>query len=137
MIRTGVRKDGRLSVLMKVAVRNIADDDLRAIVSYLRTTAPADNVVQESSPSILGKFVFGGMEPDASDDSLKTAPTGVTIERGRYLADLAMCIGCHSEFDMASFSVKGAPYSGGDAQPDEKNDTMVWVAPNLTPDPGV
>src|SRR5690606_1160511 len=47
------------------------------------------------------------------------------VERGRYLARLGNCMGCHTE-------PGGAPYAGGRALPTPFG---TFYGPNLTPDP--
>lgn len=137
MIKHGQRPDGTAGVFMVFAVGHIADDDVRALVSYLRTVAPVTNEVPRHDIGLLGKMVLGGIEPRSYDGKAAPPPVGPTVERGRYLAwGPCDCRGCHSEAD--GFAVKaGREFVGADApmESEIEGDTNKYLAPNLTPDP--
>lgn len=141
VIRHGVKRDGRLSAFMKVAVGPMSDQDLTAIVSYLRTL-PADPVVPApSAPNFVGKalFAFGLFQPAYKKGSPAVgASEEPSVARGAYLArGPANCVGCHTETDPMNDMAFVAPeFSGGGAHPQGSDPSMVFVPPNLTPDPG-
>lgn len=136
MIKHGQRPDGTAGTFMVFAVGLIADEDVRALVSYMRTLPPVAHEVPRHEIGLLGALVLGGIEPKAND--VKTAPPlGATVERGQYLAwGPADCRGCHSEAD--GFAVKaGREFVGAD-QPMEselEGDANTYLPPNLRPDP--
>ncbi len=140
VIRTGVRRDGELSFFMKFSVGNLTDEDLTAVVSYLRSTAPVRHVVPPSEPNFMARAmsVLVELTPDPN-----VAPTGVTegeasVERGRYLATgPAACVACHSPVspDNPLALWEGHELSGGDPMPSEVDPSMELSPPNLTPDP--
>jgi mono/diheme cytochrome c family protein len=134
ILKTAIRPDGTVSPFMSFGVGKIADDDVKAILSYLRTLPPVSNEVPRHDLSFLGKMVLSDAKPRVNE--LKQAPPlAATVERGRYLAEgLANCRGCHSETD--GFAVKeGREYVGG-TEPmhsEIEDDPNAYHAPNLTP----
>lgn len=136
IIKHGVRPDGTLSLFMSFALGDIADDDVKALISYLRTIPPVKNPVPRHEIGLLGAMVFGGLEPHKNE--VKTSvPMGATVERGRYLAyGPGACRGCHSEAD--GFAVKPGGEFIGATEPmhsEFDDDPNMYWAPNLTPDP--
>ncbi len=136
VIKVGQRPDGTASEFMAFAVGEIADDDVKAIISYLRTLPPVANAVPRHDVSLLGRMVLGGVAP-RTNQAKASVPLGATVERGRYLAwGPANCRGCHSEAD--GFTAKaGREFVGADAPMESElhDDTNSYLAPNLTPDP--
>jgi len=59
-LRYGVGHDGR-ALLPFMEMQGLADDDLRAVVSYLRTQPPVHNVVPPHHYTLLGKVVKATM----------------------------------------------------------------------------
>lgn len=137
VIQTGVGPDGRLSILMALSVGEVAPDDLRAVVSYLRSTAPVSEERSRSEANLLGKALFGGLPPTVrSGRWTKAPPSGPTVERGEYLArGPAYCYGCHSAFDMKTLTLKEPYFVGSAPEPAKDMPGIEIVAPNLTPDP--
>src|SRR4029078_6733414 len=93
-LRYGVGHDGR-ALLPFMEMQGLADDDLQAVVSYLRTQAPVHNPVPPHRFHVLGKVVndtalskpVGPPSPPPS-----RAPRGVGVETGRYLVEsVALC----------------------------------------------
>lgn len=141
-IRTGVLPDGRLSFFMGLSAARLSDDDLSAVVSYLRSLPPVKNEVPRGVWRPLGKvllqYVFPPLKP-----RLVEGPPGVppsdepSAERGHYLVEhAAFCVDCHTQFDMATFALKGPRLGGSQPDPSHGSDTdMEFVAPNLTSHP--
>jgi mono/diheme cytochrome c family protein len=136
MIKHGQRPDGTMGVFMRFALGEIADDDIKAIVTYMRTLPAVSNQVPPHEIGFLGKMVLGDLAP-RPDTKVASVPVGATVERGRYLAHgPAVCVGCHSEAD--GFDVKkGREFVGADSpMPSEfDDDPNAFLAPNLTSDP--
>ena len=139
VIRTGVRRDGSLSPFMVLGVGDIADDDLSAIVSYLRAQAPVDRAAPQSEYNFAGRAALAFfLRPKQGRPALADAPRSeASIERGRYLVHgPANCAGCHSPAALTTGLWPQAPLlSGGIPAFDEDEPGMETVAPNLTPDP--
>jgi mono/diheme cytochrome c family protein len=93
-IREGIRPDGSVIGMPMPfsAYRGISDDDLAAIVAYLRTRAPVENDLPKSEYRIPLPPTYG---PPIETVAAK-AP-GATAEYGEYVAlTLAHCMECHS-----------------------------------------
>jgi mono/diheme cytochrome c family protein len=138
-IRTGVRHDGRLSFFMAIAASKPSDEDLIAIVSYLRSLQPIKKPIPEGEWKPLGKIIFSmaGVGP-AQDPAPKHVTAGgePSVERGRYLSkQIMLCSGCHTKFDMATLKSVGPEVGGSSPDPSHGKDAdKEFVAPNLTSD---
>ncbi len=149
MMRHGIRPNGLASMPILMPFFNMADEDLVAIVSYLRTLAPVKNAVPENEWTFMGKMVRA-MAPTFKPIENPTAPATAppmapTKERGEYLARFVCnCVGCHTPRDLMTYQPTGAEFSGGmEFEPWKelheymKVDTRMWLrTPNITPDPG-
>jgi hypothetical protein len=142
-IRHGVRRDG-LPALFMMSVGAMSDEDLTAIVSYMRSIPPVEHAVAPHEIGVLGKVLFQGpMKFFAEPHDYAVPPFvpegEVSVERGRYLTEgPAFCGGCHSDFKYDGKLVfVGQTCSGnlGNPFPDETEEGMMFYAPNLTPDP--
>jgi mono/diheme cytochrome c family protein len=114
-IRHGVGADGRaLRVMPSEDYNRLTDDDLGSIVAYVRQLSPQSGreqgIIQLPLP---GRVMYGlGGIPEAVtkiDHSLppaKPVPEGVTVEHGRYVAQ--MCAGCHGA-RLLGGKIVGAP----------------------------
>jgi len=125
-IRHGVGYDNKSLLLMPAHEFNVlSDEDVGAIIAYLRARPPVDREMPESKVGPLarvllltGEFPLLPAELVDHDAPRPPAPEpGITAEYGRYLA--VICQGCHRP-DFAGGAVPGA---GPDAPP----------ALNLTP----
>jgi mono/diheme cytochrome c family protein len=136
IIKYGQRADGSVSPFMALALGDIADDDIAAIVSYMRSLAPVKNEVKLAELSFLGNMILGGLTP-RNNVRATAPPMGATVERGEYIArSAAFCVGCHS--NQKDFRVVEGTEFGGSNQPMESefaDDKFKYIAPNLTPDP--
>lgn len=136
-VRHGIGQAGKLSPMMRFAVGPMSDEDLTAIISWLRAQEPV--AAQHASPrfGFLAKALSGKFNPRMDVAPPYVPPGEISIERGRYLANgPAMCAGCHTPLDpMAGFAPTGPAFSGGEPEPDAAMAGYEVVAPNLTPDP--
>jgi mono/diheme cytochrome c family protein len=137
-LRFGVRRDGRaLAPFMPFA--NLSDEDLTAIVSYLRTQAPVRNQVQTRSMNPLGHGVLAFvLTPQGPTGPVPArVPPGPTVEYGKYLVhSVANCTGCHTQRDMRTGAFTGPTLAGGLAMTSHDQPGRKFVTPNLTPDAG-
>ena len=137
-LRYGVGHDGR-ALLPFMEMQGLADDDLRAVVSYLRTQPAVHNPVPPHHYSVLGKVVRATVVskpvgPSAPPPS--QAPRGASIETGKYLVEsVALCWSCHTERSQMSGALTGPRFGGtkGFKEPDDP--THTWSPPNITSDP--
>ncbi len=137
-VRHGVDSRGKLSPIMRLAVGPMSDEDLTAVISYLRAQKPVEAKRPWYELGIIGKVVTIKLRPRI-DTAPPYVPEGqISVERGRYLAQgPAMCAGCHTPRDaMGGFAWSGSPFSGADdADENDFNKAEEIIAPNLTPDP--
>jgi len=129
VLRYGVHPDGA-PVLDFMPFHNTSDEDLTAIISYLRSQKPVRNVIPENTYGVMGKVVKAFMiRPVGPDGEVpKTVDRDTTAAYGKYLAvDVAECNGCQTKRDLAG-KFTGEPFAGG-------NEIEGFVTPNLTPDP--
>jgi len=137
-LREGVGIDGR-ALLPFMELQGLADDDLVAIVSYLRSQPPVEHAVPMHEYTMLGRVVkatvlanpVGPSEPPPA-----VAPREVGIETGRYLANsVALCWACHTERSPNTGQLLGPRFSGARSMPGEASGDTLYAPPNLTPDP--
>ena len=121
--------------------QDLSDEDLTAIISFLRSQDPVRHEVKPTELTFVGKAVsaFGLIKP--------TFPTGVpparvtreaTAAYGSYLAySVANCYGCHTDRDLMTGAFIGEPFAGGMYfEPDPFSSGYSFRTPNLTPHHG-
>ena len=127
-LRYGVHPDGT-AVFDFMPFHNTSDEDMTAIISYLRTQKPVTNKVPDHSLNVLGNVVKAFMiKPVGPDGPVPaTVKKDTTIEYGKYLAlNVANCKGCHTERDLSG-TFTGELFAGG-------NDIDGFITPNITTD---
>lgn len=120
--------------------QELSDEDLTAVISFLRSQPAVDHKVEKSELTFLGKAVmaFGMIKPVAPK---QTPPRSVvrepTAAYGSYLANsVANCVGCHTARDLKTGAFIGEPFAGGMYfEPDPFSGGRSFISPNLTPDP--
>jgi mono/diheme cytochrome c family protein len=141
-IRHGVRRDGTPALFM-MSVGPSSDEDLTALISYMRTIPAVEHAVAPHEIGLLGKVLFQGpmgffAEPHDYPIPPFVREGEVSVERGHYLAEgPGFCGGCHSDFKYDDTLVfEGQTCSGNLSNPfpDETEEGFVFYAPNLTPD---
>ncbi len=134
-VRNGVDHNGRVAPLMMISTGPMADEDMVAVISYLRAQASVSNRIEEASWGILGKGMATTAKPRSEPVPIFVPMDGISMERGKYLAEgPANCASCHTPRDPATFRSAGALFSGGSPWPDIDEPGYEFVAPNLTPD---
>ena len=149
MMRHAVKPNGTASIALMMPFWNMADEDLVAIVSYLRSMEPVYNEVPDPEWTFMGKAVrvlAPTFKPVYNPDPAPEAPPmEATIERGEYLARyVANCVGCHTERDPMTFEAIGPEFAGGmefepfpELHRELGFDEDLWMrSPNITPYPG-
>lgn len=137
-LRHSVRRDGKV-LFPFMPFQDISDDDITAIVSFLRSQPAVKNEVKPSEYSFLGKAIsaFGLMKPvGPSGTPPKSVVIDSTAEYGGYIANsVANCRGCHTDRDLKTGAFTGKPFAGGFMLPSDKlSKGYTFVTPNLTPD---
>lgn len=143
LLRHNVKPNGRATLAPMMPFAHMADEDLVAIVSYLRSQEPVRNEVPAPRWSLMGKTIASLFRPPAFGPILGHSPPATappqepTVERGEYLANyVANCMACHSPLDPATGQLNGPPFSGNPAgEPSMIDPNVIFRMPNLTPDP--
>lgn len=136
ILRHGVRADGRAAIPFMEA-QEASDEDLTALISFLRSQPPVKNEVPAHKLTTLGKMVMSFM---LTPEGPKFTPPAVTPkevgpERGAYLArGMASCVGCHTQRSMVSGAYTGPEFAGGQVMHMEGDTVYELVTPNITPD---
>lgn len=137
-LRNGVGHDGR-ALLPFMELQGLADDDLAAVISYLRTQPPVRNVVPAHKYSLLGRVVKATVLANpvaASEAPPLQSPRGASVENGRYLAEnVALCWACHTERNPATGQLVGPRYGGAKGLEEATDPGHLWAPPNITSDP--
>lgn len=102
-LRHGIDRTGRPLVLMPSAEYAVlSDEDLGALIAYLRTLPPVDRDRGPVAPGpvvrvlmLAGEFKLAAQHIDHARVQPARMETAVTREYGHYLA--ASCTGCHGE----------------------------------------
>lgn len=137
-IRYGVKPDGH-TMIPFMRYQGMSDEDLTAVISYLRTTEPVNKVIPDNEWNLMGKAVlafFIKPEGPATPPPAKVIPD-TTAAYGKYLTtDISNCANCHTPLDMKTGKPIGEPFSGGNIFESATLEPGVsLMSPNLTPDP--
>ena len=148
MMRHGIRPNDLASLPLMMPFWDMADEDLVAVVSYLRSLQPVENAVPEPEWTFMGKVVrtFAPTFKPIKDPTppASAPPMAPTVERGEYLARFVCnCVGCHTARDPMTYEATGPEFAGGmEFEPWPalhkylNMDTTIWFrTPNLTPSP--
>jgi mono/diheme cytochrome c family protein len=136
-LRHGVRRDGR-ALLPFMPFADLSDEDLTAIVSYLRTQPPVHKRVETRSLNPLGHAVMAFVIEPAGPTAPVPARVAAapTAAYGGYLANsVANCKGCHTARDMRTGAFTGPAMAGGLRTRSRLDPKIEFVSPNLTPHP--
>lgn len=100
-IREGIHRNGRSLLIMPSRIlRNLSDDDVQAIVAYLRSLPPEGSETPGNRLNVLGAAmasiapIFEAQPPVT--EPIKAPPPGPTAEYGAYLSSFT-CAFCHGE----------------------------------------
>lgn len=125
-IRHGIGPEGKpIFMPAVISTSHLSDEDLGAIIAYMRSIPPVDHKTNGLQLTPLAKilFVLGVLPPlpveVVSHETLIIAPErGVSVEYGGYLIDTNDCRVCHG------------PQLNGAQFPDP---TVDLITPNITP----
>lgn len=123
-IRHGVNPEGRGLILMHSDIyHNLSQQDLGAVIAYLKSVPPVDNEIPKTKVEPLGRFLVAlGMfdteayplipaeviDHAAPFSEMPTA--GATVEYGGYLMSITLCQMCHgSDLTGAAPLEEGMP----------------------------
>jgi cytochrome c553 len=103
-IRHGVRPSGRgIMIMPSDEYQDLSNEDVSAIIAYLRSLAPVDRELEASHLGPLGRALYAtGKLPvipaeriDHTAGPKAAPPAGPTREYGQYLVNVGGCRGCH------------------------------------------
>jgi mono/diheme cytochrome c family protein len=145
MLRTGINRDGRF-IGPFMLFPNLADQDLAAVIAYLRSDSPITEPVEVARPQPSYSFLanallkLGAMEPLPMPDKPIYAPSPSDLPSyGKYLAtSVYACYECHSksfETNNVLQPEKSEGYFAGGNPVEDRNFDIV-ISPNLTPSIG-
>ena len=125
-IRHGIDPEGKpIFMVAVVSTSNLSDEDLGAIIAYVKSVPPVDHVTKGQNFTPLAMVLYtAGVLPRMPVETVShevhvTAPArGVSAEYGEYMVNTNDCHLCHG------LQMNGEPY------PDP---TIKKISPNLTP----
>jgi mono/diheme cytochrome c family protein len=137
MLRYGVDRDGRIALPFMDAYRDLTEEDLTAILSFLRSLPPTPGTPPEARVNLLGKialmYFIRPYAPSAPPPERLTPEP--TTAYGDYLAHaLAGCGSCHTARNLETGAYLSPFFSGGLPFKSRLHPGEVYVSPNLTPD---
>lgn len=133
-LRYAVHPDGTV-VYDFMPFHNISDEDLTAIISYLRAQKPVRFRVPDNNLNIIGNLIkaFLVKPVGPAENILKSVTPDSTATYGRYIVtNVADCGGCHTTRNMAGQYI-GEPLAGGKMM-EVGPDNPGLLPPNITPD---
>ena len=130
-IREGVSRDGRtLFPMMPYAnYREMSDDDVSAVVVYLRSLDPVRNNPGKTNVIVPVRYLIRTIPVPVTEPVVKQFAN--PVERGAYLVRVASCTDCHTTYDERRRPLPGMQFAGGNLM-EEKEGTA--STPNITPD---
>lgn len=104
VLRNGIDRDGRrLAIMSTVRARNMSDEDLHAIIAYLRSQPGVVNETLDppDRPNLLAAIMSAvGLLPEGQPPitgAISAPPKGATAEYGGYIMSYQDCRDCHGE----------------------------------------
>jgi mono/diheme cytochrome c family protein len=131
-ITTGINKAGKalFPVMPFHYYGQMDEEDIKSIIVYIRTLKPIENIVLESKSDFPMNFIINTLPHEASFTKLPAKTDKVNY--GKYLANAASCIECHTKYDKGSL-VAGTEFGGGREFPFP--DGSIVRSANISPDP--
>ncbi len=130
-IREGIGHDGRrlFPLMPYMNFRVLSDEDLAAVIAYVRSIPPVRNAVPATP---LPEPVKNSLPPPAPITAPVPPPDfSNPIKRGAYLVTLANCVTCHTPVDQQGLPLPGMEFSGGFIM---KGPWGEVASANITPD---
>jgi mono/diheme cytochrome c family protein len=145
-IRHGIGGDGRVLVGMPAELLSqYSDEDLNAVLAYLKQLPPIDNELPKTQPGLLAKLLVGSgmynppsrvVDPDMQHAI--SAPADSPAAYGEYLVSISICQECHGK------ALKGPEFPGPPPGPDltrtgnpgnwSESDFITTIRTGSTPD---
>lgn len=135
-LRYGVDRNGR-AMLDFMPFHNTSDEDMVALLSYVRTLPPVNHPIPPFQFTVLGRVINAfALKPVGPDGEVPASVAPDTsIAYGKYLAvSVANCKGCHTNRDLKTGQFIGPAFAGGFHMPIDGKEGESVVSCNLTPD---
>lgn len=132
-IREGIGFDGRalFPIMPYEKMRAMTDEDLAAIVVYLRSLPPVRRALPRTQvPFPVSRLINGVPQPV---EGPVTADLSTPVKRGEYLVTIAACAECHTPMDDRGGRLPGMDFAGGFELKFEGVPTV--YSANITPSP--
>lgn len=125
-IRHGIDPEGKpIFMPAVVSTANLSDEDLGAIIAYVKSVPPVDHQTNGQNFTPLAKIMLAAgvlgqlpVESVSHEVHVSAPPRGVSVEYGEYMVNTNDCRICHGP------QLNGGPF------PDP---TIKLISPNLTP----
>lgn len=131
-----VSSDGKI-IFPFMEYQEMSDQDLTAIISFLRNQKPVNHEVKPSEYKFLAKalIAFGLFKPEGPENiPPKSVQIDSTIAYGKYLAhDVANCRGCHIKMDNKGNQINPDFAGGFIYTPTKLSEGYAFISPNITP----
>lgn len=131
-VREGVNKDGKglFPIMPYFIYKHVADDDMQAVVAYLRSMQAVKSVQPERQIDFPMNMLVQ-LWPEPFDSPAQAPDRSDSVAYGRYLATVARCEFCHTPKDPQSMKgFEGREFAGG--MPFFLNGRTMYTM-NLTP----
>jgi mono/diheme cytochrome c family protein len=120
------------------AYANLTEEDLVAVISFLRSLPPETGAAPTQQINLLGKIVlayFITPYAPSAPPRARLMPEA-SAAYGEYIArTLAGCGACHTARNLETGEYLSPMFSGGLAFHSRLDPKFMYVSPNLTPDP--
>jgi mono/diheme cytochrome c family protein len=112
-VREGVGHDGRALFMMPWEnFRGLSDDDVGALIAYLRTLAPVSKRREVTQIAAPVRWIVKAMPKPLTAPVAATTTTD-PIARGRHLSEVGQCQSCHTPVDARHQPLPGMAFAGG------------------------
>ncbi|HYF32427.1 MAG TPA: c-type cytochrome [Chitinophagaceae bacterium] len=130
-ITTGVRKNGKpiFPVMPHHNYGLLDEQDIKAVIAYLRTLPAIENKVPESESDFPMNFIINTIPAKAK--LAPRPPKSDSVAYGKYMATAASCGDCHTPFEKGSLVME--QFMGGGRRFDMPWGTL--ISSNISPDP--
>jgi len=129
-LRNGIGHDGRVlfPVMPYMTLRAMSDEDLAAVIAYLRTIPPIEHTPPQHE---LPPPVAASLQAPPPVNSVPPPDMADPVARGAYLVQLGDCHSCHTPNGPDMMPIAGMDFAGGFHLKGPWGDV---VGANITPD---
>lgn len=132
-MREGIDRNGNalFAIMPYLHFRHLSDDDAKAIVAYIRTLPPIKWQKPARTLDPPMNFIVKLM-PKPLDGAVPPPNASDRLAYGKYLANVGLCVECHTPKDDKGQPIPGRDLAGGWEM---KTPNFRVVTANLTPHP--